>query len=175
MGGKADGGHGGDGNRLSSGNSVESILAQWAVARPDLDCRPMGAVGQIWRTGALLTRVVSANLKKYDLDMPGFDVLMTLRRQAGLAAMTPTALASDMMLSPPAMTNRLDRLEVRGLIRRQADEEDRRAIRIALTNEGLALVDKAIESHLAVENQLLKGLNLDERETLLTLLTRIGD
>ena len=175
MGGKTGGGSDGDSRGKSSRNSVASIMAQWGEARPDLDCRPMATIGQIWRTGALLTREVSANLKNYDLDMPGFDVLMTLRRQAGLAPMNPTALASDMMLSPPAMTNRLDRLEARGLIRRQANGEDRRSIRIALTDAGLALVDKAIESHLAVENQLLKGLSLKERETLLLLLTRIGD
>lgn len=159
----------------ATGNTVGSILAQWKQARPDLDCRAMATIGQIWRTGALLSREVSDNLKNYDLDLPGFDVLMTLRRQANLAPMHPTTLAGDMMLSPSAMTNRLDRLEKRDLIRRQADGDDRRSILIALTEEGLALVNRAIESHLSVENRLLKDLTQNERATLVALLSRIGE
>lgn len=156
-------------------NSVKSIVAQWAEARPDLDCRPMAVVGQIWRTGGLLTREVTRNLKDHDLDMPGFDVLLTLRRQGGLAPLTPSELAADMMMSPPAMTNRLDRLEQRGLIERIADPTDRRSIRIRLTADGLALIDRVVETHVATEERAIAALSQDERDLLVALLARIGE
>ncbi len=134
----------------------------------------MAVFGQVWRTSALMMRTVEANLKRYDLDFPGFDVLLTLRRQPGLRAVTPGELAADMMLSPAAMTNRLDRLEARELVARTADRDDRRVTRIALTASGLALADAAVETHVRVEDDLLTPLSIGERETLVALLTRIG-
>lgn len=159
-------------------SSIAGILAQWRRARPDLDCRPMAVIGQLWRTSQTAMRAVEANLKQYDLDMAGFDVLLTLRRQGGEhgqdTALTPGELARDMMMSPPAMTNRIDRLVKRGLVERHADPEDRRALRVALTEEGKALADTAVETHLETEEALLADLTQQERDQLASLLGRIG-
>jgi DNA-binding MarR family transcriptional regulator len=54
-----------------------------------------------------------------------------------------------MMLSSAAMTNRLDRLEQRGLVERSQDPNDRRGVRITPTKEGLELVDRAGEAPVA--------------------------
>lgn len=153
---------------------MESIVAQWRAARPDLDCRPMAVFGQLWRSSQLAMRRVEANLKHYDLDMAGFDVLLTLRRQDKGQALTPGDLARDMMMSPPAMTNRIDRLVARQLVERRADPDDRRALRVGLTEAGRALADRAVETHLAVEQALLQNLDQAEREQLAALLQRIG-
>ena len=166
------------GKPAKTGSTVASILAQWRAARPDLDCRPMAVIGQLWRSSQIAMRAVETNLKAYDLDMAGFDVLLTLRRQGSEQgpenALTPGDLARDMMMSPPAMTNRIDRLVVRGLVERRADPDDRRALRVALTGEGRALADKAVETHLAAEEELLKQLDQAERDQLASLLARIG-
>ena len=157
-----------------TGSTLAGILAQWRAARPDLDCRPMAVIGQVWRTSQLAMRAVEANLRQYDLDMAGFDVLLTLRRQGNGEALTPGDLARDMMMSPPAMTNRIDRLVARQLVERHADPDDRRALRVALTEKGRALADRAVETHLAVEQGLLHNLDQTERDQLVALLARIG-
>ena len=160
------------------GSTIAGILAQWRAARPDLDCRPMAVIGQLWRSSQIAMRAVETNLKQYDLDMAGFDVLLTLRRQSGEqeqgTAMTPGELARDMMMSPPAMTNRIDRLVKRGLVERHADPDDRRALRVALTREGRVLADKAVETHLKVEEAVLGDLTQQERDQLTNLLGRLG-
>lgn len=155
-------------------STMASIQAQWRAARPDLDCRPMAVIGQLWRSSQIAMRTVEANLKRYDLDMAGFDVLLTLRRQADDRALTPGELARDMMMSPPAMTNRIDRLVVRKLVARHADPDDRRALRVRLTPEGRALADKAVETHLAVEEDLLSALSQKDRDQLAALLARVS-
>lgn len=157
-----------------TGSTIASIVAQWRAARPDLDCRPMAVIGQLWRTSQVAMRAVEANLKQYDLDMAGFDVLLTLRRQGIGEALTPGDLARDMMMSPPAMTNRIDRLVARQLVERHADPDDRRALRVGLTAEGRALADRAVETHLAVEQSLLQNLDQAERDQLVSLLARIS-
>ena len=93
---------------------MDGILAQWRRERPDVDASPMAVCGEVWRAGERLRQGVIANIASADLDMAGFDVLLTLRRNGREQALSPSALAKDMMLSTSAMTNRLDRLEKRG-------------------------------------------------------------
>ncbi|CAH0442953.1 MarR family winged helix-turn-helix transcriptional regulator [Ralstonia pseudosolanacearum] len=158
----------------AQGAPMDSLLAQWRRERPDLDPSPMAVCGEVWRAGERLRQGVVANIADADLDPAGFDVLLTLRRQGRGNALSPSALAKDMMLSTSAMTNRLDRLEKRGLIARQTDPDDRRGLRIVLTDAGFTLVDGLVASHLATEARMLAALSAKEREQLRRLLTKIG-
>jgi DNA-binding MarR family transcriptional regulator len=165
---QADGEHG-------QGGPLDSILAQWRRARPDLDPSPMAVCGAIWRAGERLRQGLAENHAAADLDFAGSDVLLTLRRQGERGgSLTPSELAKDMMLSTSAMTNRLDRLEKRGLIARQADPQDRRSLRIVLTPEGFALVERFVTLHVATEEGLLSSLDRAEREQLKALLAKVA-
>lgn len=153
--------------------AMDSILMQWKKERPDIDSRPMAVCGQIWRTGEILRQGVTANWSKYGLDLAGSDVILTLRRQGHGATLSPSELAKEMMLSTSAMTNRLDRLEKRGLIRRAMDPNDRRGLRIVLSDEGFALADEMVVTHVATEEQMLSDLTTTERDQIRSLLNRI--
>lgn len=156
------------------GVAMDGILAQWRRERPDMDPSPMAVCGEVWRAGERLRRGVQANLADYELDFAGMDVLLTLRRQGKDEALSPSALAKEMMLSSAAMTNRLDRLEKRGLIERTVDPADRRGLKIVLTEAGFALADSVVVTHVAREESMLEGLSDNERETLRALLARIA-
>lgn len=157
------------------GAPMDAILAQWRRERPDLDPAAMAVCGDIWRAGERLRQAVTANLSASGLDIAGFDVLLTLRRQGHGEALSPSALAKDMMLSTSAMTNRLDRLEKRGLIARQTDPEDRRGLKIVLTEDGFKLADDLVVSHLETEERMLADLDQQERSHLRALLNRLRD
>ncbi len=156
------------------GGPMDSILAQWRRERPDLDTSVMAVCGDLWRAADRVREGVAANLAGDDLDLAGFDVLLTLRRQGRGRALSPSELAQDMMISTSAMTNRLDRLQKRGLIERQADPADRRALRIVLTETGFALADRIVVSHVATEERLVSALSAEERVELRRLLAKIG-
>ncbi|ANH72912.1 marR family protein [Ralstonia insidiosa] len=153
---------------------MDGILAQWRRERPDVDASPMAVCGEVWRAGERLRQGVIANIASADLDMAGFDVLLTLRRNGREQALSPSALAKDMMLSTSAMTNRLDRLEKRGLIARKTDPEDRRGLQIVLTDAGFALVDGLVASHVETEERMLAALSQAERAMLRELLGKVG-
>ena len=57
-------------------------------------------------------------LAKFDLDRRAFHLLGRLRSYGPPYRRSPGQLAGDMRLSSGAMTNRLDRLEAAGLVRR---------------------------------------------------------
>ena len=165
-------------NALSSasqnqGAPMEALLAQWRRDRPDIDPEVMAVCGDVRRASERIRQGMAANLTGSGLDLAGFDVLLTLRRQGRGEALSPSALAKDMMLSTAAMTNRLDRLEKRGLVARRADPEDRRGLKIVLTEEGFRLADELVVSHVEAEERMLAALSSEERDQLRNLLNRI--
>jgi DNA-binding MarR family transcriptional regulator len=68
------------------------------------------------------------------------------------------------------MTNRLNHLEKRGLVRRTPDPKDARSVRIRLTADGRRRVDGALKDLVVREDALLGGLDADQRSELATLL-----
>jgi len=70
------------------------------------------------------------------------------------------------------MTNRIDQLEKRGWVARQANPDDRRGFLIQLTAEGLACIDHAVAVHVANEHRIVAALSEEERDLLAGLLRR---
>jgi DNA-binding MarR family transcriptional regulator len=94
------------------------------------------------------------------------DVLLTLRRAGEPYRLSPTALASSTLVATGTMTNRIDRLEGRGLVRRVPNPGDRRGLGVELTASGLALVEDMVGRHVANEQEMLAPLSARERDAL---------
>ncbi|KKJ76160.1 MarR family transcriptional regulator [Kiloniella litopenaei] len=161
-------------SQAAEGGPMEGILAQWRRERPDIDPAPMAVCGEVWRAGEKLRQGVLNNIATYNLDFAGMDVLLTLRRQGRGETLSPSLLAKDMMLSTSAMTNRLDRLEKRGLVERRMDPNDRRGQMVALTTEGFDLANEVVVTHVETEEKLLSNLSPEERQNLRFLLEKIA-
>ena len=71
------------------------------------------------------------------------------------------------------MTNRLDRLEKAGLVRRIPDERDRRSVQIEVTDEGRALYERAVDAQAAKEAIVAEALTLEQQDELNGLLRRL--
>ncbi|WP_067813044.1 MarR family winged helix-turn-helix transcriptional regulator [Actinomadura kijaniata] len=151
-------------------DAVDQILAQWQKERPGIDVWPMGVVGRITRLARLLDRELKDFFAGYGLERWEFDVLATLRRSGPPYELTAGALNRAAMVTSGAITNRIDRLAARGLVERVPDEEDRRSVRVRLTDEGRAMVDEILEPHVANEKRLLATLAPRERDLLTGLL-----
>lgn len=103
---------------------------------------------------------------EHGLQRGEFDVLAALRRSGEPFELNPSVLADTMMLSRAGMTGFIDRLESAGLVRRVADAGDRRAVRVALTAAGRALVDEVVTAHSENETRLLSVLSAKDRRDL---------
>lgn len=158
---------------------VDLVLRQWAAQRPDLDVSPMAVIGRLSRVSLLISAQLRATFAAHGLDPASFDVLATLRRSASPHQLTPSELMRSSMVTSGAITQRLDRLEGRGLVTRTPSESDGRGVLVALTGEGRALIDRALPDHVDTENRLLAGLTDTRRDaladTLRELLVSLGD
>jgi DNA-binding MarR family transcriptional regulator len=153
-------------------DAVDLILEQWARERPDLDCSPMGIIGRISQVQREVHLAQRATFARHGLDAPSFDVLAALRRAGPPYQLTPTALMRTALVTSGAITQRLDRLEQRGLITRERSDSDGRAVVVTLTEAGRAALDAALPDHLDTERELLAGLSVGEQEQLAVLLRR---
>lgn len=109
-----------------------------------------------------------------DLTPPQVHVLaaLLLDNPDGMAT---TALAQRICASAPTMTGLIDRLEKQGFVVRSRDEEDRRLVKVKLTEAGQAVL-VVVEEHVTERlTQVLSVLEQDERETFARLLTKIID
>ena len=154
-------------------DAVDRITAQWRRERPDLDATPMEVIGRISRLSALVQRELERVFAEHGLAGGDFDVITTLRRSGAPYRLTPGELSRSTMVTTGGMTKRLDRLESLGLIRREPDPRDRRGKQIALTDDGRALADRAVDAHLQNEQRLLAGLSEARRRELASLLREL--
>ncbi|MEH6378149.1 MarR family transcriptional regulator [Streptomyces sp. KLMMK] len=145
---------------------VDRVLEQWAVQRPDLDVSPMAVLGRLKRLARLVDVETGRTFNAHGLDPASFDVLATLRRSAAPHRLTPAELMRSSMVTSGAITQRLDRLEARGLVSRRPSASDGRSVVVELTDEGRALVDETLPDHLATSEGLLAALTEEEREAL---------
>ena len=140
-------------------DAVDTILAQWAHERPDLDASPMGPIGRLKRCTVLLEQKLDECFAQFDLSVWEFDMLATLRRAGAPYRLSPTALFSSLMVTSGTMTHRLKRLEASGLIERLPNEQDARSMLVQLSAKGVALINRVVDVHVENERQLLAPLS----------------
>ncbi|MFC3023511.1 MarR family winged helix-turn-helix transcriptional regulator [Vibrio zhugei] len=153
-------------------DSIDVIRRQWAHECPTLNTLPMGILGRMLRLTKYLEAQVSDWLKSHGLLMGEFDVLMTLRRHGAPYRLTPSAILHSMMLTSGAMTNRLDKLESKGLVVREHSQEDRRSVEVVLTPTGLERVENLLNDYVALQETLLAQLPEEEQQALSQLLSQ---
>jgi DNA-binding MarR family transcriptional regulator len=154
-------------------DQVDDLIDRWKRERPDLDLGPMAIMPRLIRLEQQREIEWQALTAEHGLKPGEFDVLAALRSSGEPFVLSPTVLFRILCLSSGAMTNRLDRLESRGMIQRHPDPADRRGILVALTPAGHDLVDRTLGDMLRVGTGFLSGLTADEQTTLANLLRKL--
>ena len=100
----------------------------------------LGAWRAFLTAHAHVTRAISRDLADAGLpDLTWYDLLWALYRQPE-RRLRVNELAREVVLSPTAMSRFVDRVEAAGCVRREPDPADRRALQVAITDEGIALL-----------------------------------
>ena len=152
---------------------VDDILDQWSAERPELDTASLGVVIRVMALHRSFSRDATKALEPLELELWESDVLSALRRQGQPFALAASRLALETDLSTGAMTNRIDRLETRGLVRRLPDKLDRRGVLVRLTSQGQKVIDTAIQCRLDAARNSLQALSPAEQKQLANLLRTV--
>ena len=151
---------------LSEGDEVDGILKAWRSPLPRADLTPLSVFSRVSRLARHLDQARREAFSSVDLEPWAFDVLSALRRAGEPFSLTPGVLMQQSLVSSGTMTNRIDRLEERGLVRRCA-------ILVELTEDGNRHADAAITKLMATERDWLGDLSEADVNELARLLRAV--
>lgn len=154
-------------------DEVDRLVAGWRDALPEVDVSPLEVLSRVSRLARHLDRQRSVVFARHDLETWTFDVLAALRRAGPPGQLSPGQLVAQTLVSSGTMTNRIDHLEQRGLVRRRPAPDDARSVRVQLTPAGRRRVDAALQDLVQREHAILGALDTKERTTLAGLLRRV--
>src|SRR5919199_3792808 len=105
-----------------------------------MDDDALGAWRAFLTAHAHVTRAISRDLADAGLpDLSWYDLLWSIYRQPE-RRLRVNELAREVALTPTATSRFVDRVEKAGYVRREPDPHDRRALQIAITDEGVELL-----------------------------------
>lgn len=122
------------------------------------------------RTNVLKDRVLDKYLEPYGVTSSQFKVLIII---AQFCADTPAELCRSLTLDSGSMTRMLDRLEQKGLLSRSRSVEDRRQVRLLLTEDGTRLASLLPDIGAQAMNELFNCLDGAEVKALEHILTKV--
>lgn len=156
---------------------TESMEEMSPLQREIRQGKPFRSRGQevvvaLIRTADLVRRTVGRVLEPYDITLQQYNVLRILRG-AGEKGLPTLEIGERMVEHAPGVTRLLDRLEAKGLVRRQRCPEDRRQVLCWLTPAGTDLVEKLDEPVDSADAEAVAMLGPEDQERLLRLLDAV--
>jgi DNA-binding MarR family transcriptional regulator len=143
---------------------------RWAVAHwPQIDPDVEGIVNRVDKINRYVQQTFRSSLGEAHLTKEEWRVLHALAE----SVRSHGWLCRDLDVSTGAMTNRLDKLERGGLIRRTPDPNDRRGVLLELTAAGQARIEEYVNIGAQRERELLDGLTRTEKRELNQLLSKL--
>jgi DNA-binding MarR family transcriptional regulator len=140
---------------------------------PGVDLEVEGIVDRINGLRRRFHTMTDETLSEQGLAEGEWKVISSLRLKPRPYRRSAGQLARRSDLSTGAMTNRLDKLEERGFIRRMPDPDDRRGVLVELTKAGERVWEQALGAQAAKESLIAGALTKDEQRRLNELLRRL--
>ncbi|WP_033257821.1 MULTISPECIES: MarR family transcriptional regulator [Kitasatospora] len=129
----------------------------------------MGLVAALVRSSFLVDAVYAESGREHGLTPQQGKLLCVLMAQPyGMSE-----LSGMLRLAKSSLTGLVDRTENNGLVRREADPRDSRAVQVALTPKGARLADRFYTEACGRIERLADGLDPREQESLAELLGRV--
>ncbi|MCP3749103.1 MarR family winged helix-turn-helix transcriptional regulator [Pseudomonas sp. SBB6] len=122
------------------------------------------------RAALVKDRILDSHMQPYGVTAAQFKVLIIV---AQYGVDTPAELCRYLSVDSGSMTRMLDRLEQKDLIIRRRCPDDRRQIRLELSEEGQKLADQLPQIGAAAMNELVGVLEPGELATLEAILTKV--
>lgn len=124
------------------------------------------------RTADLVRRQTARVVEPHGITLQQYNVLRILQG-AGEGGLPTLEVANRMIEQTPGVTRLMDRLELKGYIRRERCPRDRRQHLCWLTSEGAKLLQRLSARMLEAHDRTLSGLDTAGRQQLVTLLGRL--
>jgi DNA-binding MarR family transcriptional regulator len=154
-------------------DQLDAQLDVWTREIANLDRLTEGIVERIEKLARYFNHSMEDTLAESGMPLRAYRVISKLRYQGPPYRLSAGQLADAMGLSSGAMTNRLDRLEQAGLVRRLDDPSDRRGVLVEPTEAGHDAWNRTVHTQATREQLIASVLSDEEKEQLHDLLRRL--
>ncbi len=147
------------------------IVQEIKQSRP-FPSRTQEGVVSLLRTADVLRRRITPVVEQHGVTLQQYNVLRILRG-AGAEGLPTLEIASRMIEQAPGITRLLDRLETKGLVRRERCPHDRRQVLVWISDAGRTLLTRMDVPVEETDRSVLGGVDERELATLLRLLDKV--
>jgi DNA-binding MarR family transcriptional regulator len=98
------------------------------------DKTPLGTLLSILMSFEVLTRYLELELKRHEASLIRFNIMSTLFKNGG--EMTPSEIAESVFREKNSITAVINTLERQGVVRREPSPDDRRSVKVVITDKG---------------------------------------
>ena len=156
--------------RSDSSSRLQAELHQHKPFRS----REQEAVLALVRTSDVVRRRIAGVIEAHGISGQQFNVLRILRG-ARPEALPTLVIAERMIEQTPGITRLLDRLERKGLVRRERCVSDRRQVLCEITAAGLAILKQLEEPLERAHQEALARLTASDTHTLIRILDTLRE
>src|SRR3954464_4692375 len=125
----------------------------------------------LMQTSKAIQEKIKVEMINHNINITEFSVLEVLYLKG---KQTIHQIAKSILITSGSMTYVIDKLEQKGLLRRKACPDDRRAIHVILMDDGIDLMNKIMPKHQGLIDDMFGSLNHDEIETIVKLLKKVS-
>lgn len=150
--------------------NVEKLISQCEINwnQPNDGAGPTTV--RLIRAGDIMLAISRRRFEQFNLTAAEFDTLSTLRKIGAPYELNPANICKSNLLSSGGLTKALNNLENRGLVERLSNSKDKRSRIVRLSEDGLTLINQAMEVLLENNERLFASIYSEEERRQLNVL-----
>jgi DNA-binding MarR family transcriptional regulator len=137
------------------------------------DKTPLGTLLSIMTSYEVLARYLEVQLKRYDASLIRFNIMSTLFKNGG--EMTPSEIAEDVFREKNSVTAVINTLERQGVVRREPSPEDRRSVKVVITEKGWKEANRLTPIAQELSREALSCMDREQVEDLVGMMRRLRE
>ena len=138
-----------------------------------IDKTPLGTLLSILMSFEVLARYLEIELKRSEATLIRFNVMSTLFKNGG--EMTPSEIAESVFREKNSITAVINTLEREGVVRREPSMEDRRSVKVVITDKGWKEANRLSPIAQEISREVLSCLNKEKVEDLVEIMRNLRE
>lgn len=138
-----------------------------------IDKTPLGTLLSILMSFEVLARYLEIELKRSEATLIRFNVMSTLFKNGG--EMTPSEIAESVFREKNSITAVINTLEREGVVRREPSMEDRRSVKVVITDKGWKEANRLSPIAQEISREVLSCLNKEKVEDLVEVMRNLRE
>jgi DNA-binding MarR family transcriptional regulator len=128
------------------------------------DKTPLGTLLSVLMSFEVLARYLEVELRRHDATLTKFNIMSTLFTNGG--EMTPSEIAESVFREKNSITAAINTLEKEGVVRREPSTDDRRSVKVIITDEGWKKANRLSPIAQELSREALSCIDKEQLETL---------